>query len=110
MTAREKRWTAAQVRALGVRTDIRTAGEIFGLSATQAYEAAKAERLPFPVLRVGVRYIVPVAPILQLLGIDGGSDDRLAAGDQRRSGGGEPPGPGTNEARPALPGQAAAAS
>lgn len=84
MTAHSRRWTAAQVRALGVRTDLRTAGSIFGMSPTQCYEAAKADRLPFPVLRVGIRYVVPVAPILELLGLDGGGTiSRLPSADQR---------------------------
>jgi hypothetical protein len=65
-------WTAGQVRALGVKTDLRTAGSIFGYSPTQVYEAAKSDKLPFPVIRCGVRYVVPVQPILDLLGI--GSD------------------------------------
>jgi hypothetical protein len=67
-----REWTADAVRSLGVQTDLRTAGEIFGYSPTQVYEAAKSDKLPFPVIRCGVRYVVPVQPILDLLGI--GSD------------------------------------
>lgn len=68
-------WTAEAVRALGVRTDLRTAGEIFGYSKTQVYEAAKTGALPFPVIRCGVRYVVPVQPILDLLGLASQSAD-----------------------------------
>jgi hypothetical protein len=67
-----RRWTAEQVRQLGVTTDLRTAASIFGLSSTQAYEAAAADRLPFRFLRIGIRYVVPTEPIIQLLGLDGG--------------------------------------
>ena len=46
-----------------------TAGSIFGLSRTQSYEAVKHNRFPVPVIPVGRRLVVPVAPIRQLLGI-----------------------------------------
>jgi hypothetical protein len=89
MTTRPKvkpkpvRWTRAAIVALGVRTDLRTAGSIFGLSATQSYVAAKAGRLPFPVLRIGSRYSVPVQPLLGLLGIDGGEGIRSPIAGQQ---------------------------
>lgn len=63
-------WTDDAVRALGVRTDVTTAGSIFGLSRTQAYEAVSAGRFPVPVIRVGRRVVVPVAPIRRLLELD----------------------------------------
>lgn len=63
-------WTAADVLALGVRTDVETAGAIFGLSRTQAYEAVNHNRFPVPTFRVGRRLVVPVVPILKLLGLD----------------------------------------
>ncbi len=69
------------MRALGVQTDIATAGSIFGLSRTQAYVAATNGVLPVPVIKVGRRYLVPTAPILRLLGLD--PDDRAV---DRRSG------------------------
>jgi hypothetical protein len=65
-------WTPEAVRALGVRTDVETAGSIFGLSRTQAYEAVKAERFPVGVVRIGRRMIVPTAAIIRLLGLDEG--------------------------------------
>ena len=65
-------WTAQEVRALGVQTDIATAGSIFGLSRTQAYVAVNNGLFPVPVIKVGRRYLVPTAPILRLLGLDPG--------------------------------------
>ena len=65
-----KVWTREQVLALGVRTDVETAGSIFGLSRTQAYEAVNGERFPVPTFRIGRRVVVPVAPIVALLGLD----------------------------------------
>ena len=66
-----KRWTEAQVRALGVRTTIPVAAEIIGgLSETQAYALHKRGAFPVPVIQVGRRLIVPTAPILALLGLD----------------------------------------
>lgn len=63
-------WTDDQVWALGVKTDVETAGSIFNLSRTQAYLAVKEDRFPVPVVRVGRHLIVPVAPIRQLLGME----------------------------------------
>jgi Helix-turn-helix domain len=63
-----KVWTSDEVRALGVRTDVETAGSILGLSRTQAYEAIK--RGDIPHFKVGRRIVVPVAPLLHKLGID----------------------------------------
>jgi hypothetical protein len=70
VSAERRQWTADDVRALGVRTDVETAGSIFGLSRTQAYEAVNGNRFPVPTFRIGRRVVVPVAPILALLGID----------------------------------------
>ena len=63
-------WTPAEVIALGVRTDVPTAGEILaGLCRDEAYRSVKRGDFPVPVLKVGRRLVVPVAPILELLGI-----------------------------------------
>jgi hypothetical protein len=62
-------WTAAAVRALGVRTDLRTAASILGIAEGTAYRQAQAGTLPVPVLRLGGRWVVPMQPILDLLGI-----------------------------------------
>ncbi len=39
-------WTPEQVRALGVTTDVVTAGQILGLSRTSAYRLARADTFP----------------------------------------------------------------
>ncbi|MFB6393585.1 DNA-binding protein [Polymorphospora lycopeni] len=62
-------WTVERIRALGAVTDVATAGEIFGMSRSSAYELARTNRLPVPVLRVGSRYRVSVAAILTALGV-----------------------------------------
>jgi hypothetical protein len=71
--AARPKWTARQVRALGVSTDLRTAGSVFGISPSQSYEAAKAGTFPVPVIKCGTRYVVPVAAILKALCIDTGN-------------------------------------
>lgn len=63
-------WSEEAIRALGVKTDVGTAGSILGLSRTQSYQAIKDGRFPVEVVRVGRRMIVPTAPIRRLLGID----------------------------------------
>ncbi len=78
-------WTPEEVRALGVRTTVPIAGEIIaGLSPTQSYEAVKKGTFPVPVIRVGRRMVVPVAPILALLGISPDSSE-AAPGSAARS-------------------------
>lgn len=77
--AEPKVWTAADVLALGVRTTVETAGDIFGLSRTQAYEAVNHERFPVPTFRVGRRVVVPVAPILRVLGLDSEAPQAVTA-------------------------------
>ena len=62
-------WSTEQVRALGVRTDLVTAGEILGIGRTVAHQLAKRGEFPVPVLRVGRKYVVPVAPLLEILGV-----------------------------------------
>ncbi len=65
-------WTEADVRSLGVRTDLETACSIvLGIGRTRSYELERAGELPFPVLRTGRRIVVPTAPLLRLLGLDG---------------------------------------
>lgn len=62
-------WLPDEVLALGVRTDVGTAGSILGLSRTQAYEAVNAGRFPVETFRIGRRIVVPTAPIIRLLGL-----------------------------------------
>jgi hypothetical protein len=93
VTAR-RTWTAAEVLALGVRTNVETAGEILGgLSRTQAYLAVERGKFPVPVLKVGRRLVVPTAPLCRLLGID-----PLSNGE----GGPAPPGPPADITNAAL--------
>jgi hypothetical protein len=53
-----------------VVTDVPTAGSILGVARTKAYELARRDAFPVPVLRVGSKFVVPVAPMLALLGLD----------------------------------------
>lgn len=68
MTART--WSVEEVRSLGVRTDLVTAASVLGIGRTTAHELARADDFPVPVLRLGRRYVVPVAPLLRLLGVE----------------------------------------
>lgn len=49
---------------------VREAATLLGISASSAYEAARKNKFPVPVIRVGGRIVVPAAPLLDLLGID----------------------------------------
>lgn len=67
---RDRTWSRAEVEALGVRTTVPIAGQIIaGLCPDEAYRMAKAGRFPVPVLHVGRRMVVPVQPIIDLLGL-----------------------------------------
>ncbi|MDR7327466.1 putative DNA-binding transcriptional regulator AlpA [Catenuloplanes niger] len=63
-------WTIDAVRRLGATTDVETAGAIFGIGRSKAYQLAKAGEFPVQLLRIGRRYRVPVPSILELLGAD----------------------------------------
>lgn len=66
-----KIWTPDEVRALGVRTDLVTACQIvYGCGKNRAWEMHKAGELPFPALKVGRRVVVPVQPLIKLLGLE----------------------------------------
>ncbi|MEV6520060.1 hypothetical protein AB0M37_30185 [Micromonospora chalcea] len=71
-------WTEQRIRALGALTDLPTAGRIFGLGRSLAYELARNGDFPVPVIRVGTRYRVPVAPILTALHLPAASGDLTA--------------------------------
>ncbi len=62
-------WTEAQVRALGVTTDLVTGGSVVGLSRGTTYRLNSEGALPFRVLRLGAQYRVPVADLLEVLGL-----------------------------------------
>jgi hypothetical protein len=64
-------WTADEVLQLGVRTTVPIAGQIIaGLCKDESYRMVARGEFPVPVVRVGKnRLVVPVAPILELLGI-----------------------------------------
>jgi hypothetical protein len=63
-------WTPEAVLALGVRTTVPIAGEIIaGWHRDDSYDAVKRGEFPVPVMQVGRRMVVPVAPILELLRI-----------------------------------------
>ena len=66
----KRAWSAEEIRALGVRTDLETAASVFGLGKTKAYELARSGNFPSPVLRIGNKYVVLVTPMLRALGIE----------------------------------------
>ncbi|HCG2965964.1 helix-turn-helix domain-containing protein [Corynebacterium striatum] len=49
---------------------LREAAKIYGIGQSTAYEAARKDALPFPVLKVNSRYIVPTKPLLETLGLN----------------------------------------
>ncbi len=63
-------WTAEDVRALGVTTDLVTAGSVLGLSRNVAYRLVHEGQFPVRVLHLGARYRVPVVDLLGVLGIE----------------------------------------
>jgi len=70
-------WTVAEVRRLGVATDVETAGSVLGIGRTTAYALARADVFPVPVLRVGRRYVVAVEGLLAVLGANDQEPEQL---------------------------------
>lgn len=63
----------AEVKALAAEasvTDVSTAARALGISRSTAYELAARNEFPCAVIRVGHRYVVPVAGLVALLGIE----------------------------------------
>jgi hypothetical protein len=70
-SASRRKWTADQVRALGVRMDGVIACEIvYGVGRTTAYALLGRGEVDFPVLRRGKSWIVPTSAVLALLRVD----------------------------------------
>lgn len=64
-------WTAQRIRALGPLTDVPTAAKILRIGRGLAYQMVRDGTFPVPTIRVGTRYRVPVAPILEVLHLTG---------------------------------------
>lgn len=75
--------TAEEIRALGLLTDVPTVGQIFDIGRGLAYHLARDDRFPAPVIKLHVRYLVPVAGILHVLGIPADGDRLPSLGSQR---------------------------
>ncbi|WP_261554769.1 hypothetical protein [Frankia tisae] len=63
-------WTAADLRALPVTTDLATAASVLNMGLTKARDLARIDQFPVPVLRHGERYVVPTRPLLALLDVE----------------------------------------
>lgn len=62
--------TRAELLALPVVVDVTTAAKALGLGRSTAYELARRDEFPCPVLRVGGSYRIPTAGLLRVLGIE----------------------------------------
>ncbi len=71
-------WSEAEVRALGVTTDLVTAGSVLGIGRNAAYALNAEGRFPVPVLSLGSVYRVPVAGLLEVLGLVPNSSEASA--------------------------------
>lgn len=64
-----REWSQQEVLKLPVVVDLVTAGSVLGMGRSASYEQARAGTFPVPVLRVGCRYRVVTAHIVDLLGL-----------------------------------------
>ena len=64
---RKHAWTPDAVRALGMTTDVQTAGAILGIGRSKSYELAKTGQFPVKLIHIGRRYAVSVDALLKLL-------------------------------------------
>ena len=68
--SRRGQWTEAQLRALPVIVDVETAASILDMGLTKARAMVRAGTWPTRVIHNGDRWLVPVRPLLELLGIE----------------------------------------
>lgn len=68
--SRSRAWSPGEIRALGVTTDLLTAASVLRIGRTKAYHLARRDEFPVPVMRTGRRYLVAVAHLLRVLGMD----------------------------------------
>lgn len=59
----------AELLALPATVDLCTAAKALGIGRTVAYQLARADELPVPVLRLGARYRIPTSALLKVLGV-----------------------------------------
>ena len=67
-------WTIKKIKALGVVTDVVTAGDILGIGRSVTYELVRSGTFPAPLIPVGTRHVVPVAGLLRVLRLDHATD------------------------------------
>ena len=61
--------TREELLALPASTNLVTAARAFGIGKSKAYEMAASGEFPVKVLRVGQKFRVPKAAILEALGV-----------------------------------------
>jgi hypothetical protein len=73
-----------ELMALPVSVSVYTAGRAFGLGRDKTRQLAKAEQLPFPVVRLGQSLVVTRAALFDALDLDphGAPQRRQAAADE----------------------------
>jgi len=64
--------TRAELLALPVTVSVGTAARALGLGRSTAYELARRDEFPCPVLHVGGSYRVPTAGLFRVLGMESG--------------------------------------
>ncbi|MEV0314961.1 helix-turn-helix domain-containing protein [Nonomuraea fuscirosea] len=62
--------TFAEIFGLPLAVDLRTAARALGIHQETAYRLIRIGRFPCPVVRVGNRYRIPTAFLLDTLGVD----------------------------------------
>lgn len=77
--SRTRTWSLEEIRALGATTDLLTAASVLRIGRTKAYHLARTGTFPVPVVRTGRRYLVPVAHLLRVLGMNPTTGTRLLA-------------------------------
>ncbi|WNB84523.1 hypothetical protein [Cellulomonas sp. ATA003] len=70
-----------ELLALPVTVDVETAGRALSIGRTKAFQLAKAGQFPARVLRLGGKYRVVTADLLELLGVAPTRSDGASATD-----------------------------
>lgn len=78
--------TFDQLYALPTTVDLMTAARALRIGRTLAYQLARADEFPCPIIRVGNGYHVPTAGLLEALGIQRPDGPRTDPGGQKMTG------------------------
>ncbi|EFV14741.1 hypothetical protein [Segniliparus rugosus] len=62
-------WTEERIKTLGPTTKARIAFQLLGVSEMTGYAALRAGTFPVRALRIGKKWVIPTAGLIEVLGL-----------------------------------------